>query len=116
MERGLGTILWAIDENMGTNLQAVTSIYTSAVWKHKLHIFFKNNSGRALDNSAGRWIIGQGARQYGQGAAPSEICLAGTLGTTASSTPVDKNIKFNARAESSQPPTTMYLQFGQHAQ
>ena len=26
-----------------------------------------------------RWIIGQGARQYGQGAAPSEICLAGTL-------------------------------------
>ena len=30
-------------------------------------------------NRAGRWIIGQGAGQYGQGAAPSEICLAGTL-------------------------------------
>ena len=28
---------------------------------------------------AGRCMIGQGARQYGQGAAPSEICLAGTL-------------------------------------
>ena len=28
---------------------------------------------------AGRWIIGQRARQYGQGAAPSEIRLAGTL-------------------------------------
>ena len=24
-------------------------------------------------------MIGQGTRQYGQGAAPSEICLAGTL-------------------------------------
>ena len=35
MKLGLGTILWAIDENMGTNLQAVTSIFTSAVWKHK---------------------------------------------------------------------------------
>ena len=35
MKRGLGTILWAIDENMGTNLQAVTIIFTSAVWKHK---------------------------------------------------------------------------------
>ena len=31
MKRGLGTILWAIDENMGTNLQAVTSMFTSAV-------------------------------------------------------------------------------------
>ena len=31
MKRGLGTILWAIDENIGTNLQAVTSIFTSAV-------------------------------------------------------------------------------------
>ena len=29
MKQGLGTILWAIDENMGTNLQAVTSIFTS---------------------------------------------------------------------------------------
>ena len=29
----LGTILWAIDENMGTNLQALYS--SSAVWKHK---------------------------------------------------------------------------------
>ena len=29
MKRGLGTILRAIDENMGTNLQAVTSIFTS---------------------------------------------------------------------------------------
>ena len=35
MKRGLGTIVWAIDENMGTNLLAVTSIFTSAVWKHK---------------------------------------------------------------------------------
>ena len=26
-----GTILWAIDENMGTNRQAVTCIFTSAV-------------------------------------------------------------------------------------
>ena len=31
---------------------------------------------------AGRWIIGHGARQYGQDAAPSEICLAGTLATS----------------------------------
>ena len=29
------TILWAIDENMDTNLQAVTSIFTLVVWKHK---------------------------------------------------------------------------------
>ena len=35
MKRGLGTILWPIDENMGTNLQAVTSIFTSGVWKQK---------------------------------------------------------------------------------
>ena len=34
-KRGLGTILWAIDENIGTNLQAIISIFTSAVWKHK---------------------------------------------------------------------------------
>ena len=31
MKQGLGTILWAIYENIGTNLQAVTSIFTSAV-------------------------------------------------------------------------------------
>ena len=30
-KRGIGTVLWAIDENMGTNLQAVTSIFSSAV-------------------------------------------------------------------------------------
>ena len=30
---GLGTILWAIDENTGTNLQVLYS--SSAIWKHK---------------------------------------------------------------------------------
>ena len=44
-KRGLGTILWAIDKNMGTNLQAVYS--SSAVWKHKnspLHLLKNNNN------------------------------------------------------------------------
>ena len=34
-KRGLGTILWAIDENTGTNLQAFYKHFTPAVWKHK---------------------------------------------------------------------------------
>ena len=34
-KRGLGTILWAIDENMGTNLQAFYKHCYTLVWKHK---------------------------------------------------------------------------------
>ena len=49
-----------------------TSIFTP-VWKHKNsnYILYKIRTGRC--------IIGQGAKQYGEGAAPSVICLAGTL-------------------------------------
>ena len=72
MKRGLGTILWAIDENMGTNLQAVTSINfvhrlsentkTGITFcKKKKNIFlFLNNSGRALYNRAGRKTVRAG--------------------------------------------------------
>ena len=90
----MGTILWAIDENQGTNLQAFYS--SSAVWKHKKQKLLckkKNSvSGRALCTVIGRDArefgqdareFGQGARQKGQGAAPSEICLAETLDVSA---------------------------------
>ena len=75
--------MWAIDENMGTNLQAFykhfdigclktqKQQYHFVKIKTKLIFFFLIR--------AGRMEIGQGASQYGQGAAPSEIGLAGTL-------------------------------------
>ena len=34
-KRGLGTIMWAIDENTGTNLQAFYKHFYTTVWKHK---------------------------------------------------------------------------------
>ena len=58
-----------------------TSIFTSAVWKHKkkqLH-FVKIKQFFFFSIRAWRVQIGQDASQYGQGAAPSEIGLAGTL-------------------------------------
>ena len=76
--------MWAIDENMSTNLQAVTSIFLHRLSENTktaitfCEFLYINNSGIALE------IIGQGARQYWQGAAPLEICLAGTLTHTPS--------------------------------
>ena len=75
--------LWAMDENMGTNLRAFYKhfyIDCLKTQKQQLHfvkiknifLFFFNLDG-ARANRAGR------ASQYGQGAAPSEIGLAGTL-------------------------------------
>ena len=73
-KRGLGTLLWAIDENMGTNLQAFYKhfyIGCLKTQKQQLHfikikmIFFKYifvflKSGRAHANRAGRKTVQAG--------------------------------------------------------
>ena len=77
MKKGLRTILWVIDENMGTNLQAQAFLHrlsentTIKFCKWDFFFFFIIRAGRLQ--------VEQGASQYGQGAAPSEIGLAGTL-------------------------------------
>ena len=67
MKRGLGTILWAIDENVGTDLQAFHKrFYIGCLKTQKqqlhfvkkkyiifLHFFLINNLGRALNNRTG---------------------------------------------------------------
>ena len=57
--------------------------FYTPVWKHKNSKYIlkskKNSNFFFFLMRAGRCVIGQGARQYGQGAAPSEICLTGTL-------------------------------------
>ena len=58
--RGLGTVLWAIDENMGTNLQAFYNNFYTPVWRHKNSnyiFFFFLNLGRAVYNRAGRKTV-----------------------------------------------------------
>ena len=62
MKRGLGTILWAIDDNIGTNLQqfshrlsentetAITFCKKKLKTK-KINLKNQNNSGRAMDKS-----------------------------------------------------------------
>ena len=86
-------VLWAIDENMGTNLQAFYKhfyIGCLKTQKQQLHFvkinhffFFFLHSGRARVNRAG-------ASQYGQGAAPSDIGLAGTLRYTINTWSLDR--------------------------
>ena len=61
---------------------------------------------------AGRWIIWQGARQYGQGAAPSQICLAGTLVIIGYSKPNSAGCKTVYLSESNTKKLTNSLYFG----
>ena len=81
-------VLWAIDENMGTNLQAFYKhFYIGCLKTQKQQLHFVKIKNKLIFFliiilfliRAGHVQIGQGASQYGQGAAPSEICLAGTL-------------------------------------
>ena len=81
-------VLWAIDENMGTNLQAFYKhFYIGCLKTEKQQLHFVKIKNKLLlfiylfilKIWAGRVYIGQGASQYGQGASPSEIGLAGTL-------------------------------------
>ena len=78
MKRGLGTIFSAIDENMGTNLQAFYKHFYIGCLKtqtQQLHfvkkkkiikiflyiiILYINNSDRALDNRGGRKVVRAG--------------------------------------------------------
>ena len=76
-KRGLGTLLWAIDENMGTNLQAFYKhfyIGCLKTQKQQLHfikinnfIFFFSNSGKACVNRARRKTIRAGRSALGNG-------------------------------------------------
>ena len=70
-KRGLGTILWAIDENMGTNLQAFYKhFYIGCLKTQKQQLHFVNYKQKLKFKyffvifliRAGRCIIGQGAR------------------------------------------------------
>ena len=66
---------------MGTNLQA--QAHRRSETQQQLHfvniIVFLFFLILLFIIRVGHLQIGQGASQYGQGAAPSEICLAGTL-------------------------------------
>ena len=78
-------ILWAIDENIGTNLQAFyNNSYIGCLKTQKQQLLHFVKKKIKLTSffliRAGRCVIGQGASQYGQGAVPSEIGLAGALG------------------------------------
>ena len=56
MEQNLGTIVWAIDENMGTNLQVLYS--SSAVWKHKnINYMKKKNLNLTWFNFIAIWSL-----------------------------------------------------------
>ena len=73
-KRDLGTILWAIDENMGTNLQAVSvhrlseSTKTEIIGKQQFTYKICFNSGRALCKS-GRAQGNSGRAQDSKGRA-----------------------------------------------
>ena len=56
-KRGLGTILWAIDENMGTNLQAF--YIGSQTQKQKLHFVFKKKFrvGRCVSRAGRKTVL-----------------------------------------------------------